>query len=187
VRFGASSPIDLPDGDGVVDLILSPTGGVDGVVEGPPDARGLVVATPPNDFVSIAHANTDATGAFHFDSLPPGDYKLSVGALPGRLGASTTVRVIANQRTAAKISVAHKRILLTVKVSGGSCDTVTLATAQGDINDYTAGFQRCSQGKAEFEIPPGNYKACPERHDCVPVTVAASPPAQTVEVRAPSK
>jgi protocatechuate 3,4-dioxygenase beta subunit len=185
-RFGASQPTELPDGDAVVDLILSPTGGVDGLIEGRIDRVGLVHAKRTNNVRPVAWAHVNAAGEFRFDTLPAGDYTLSLGALPGHVSASTTVTVVANQRTKAKITVARKRILLTVKVIGGSCQMVTLTAVGGDVPELkdTDGHQGCSQGKAEFEVPPGSYRACPDGKACVPVTVAASPPAQNVEVQA---
>jgi hypothetical protein len=188
-RLGVSSPTELPDGDAAVDLILSPAGGVDGLIEGSRDRNGLVLARRTNDVRAVAWAHVNAAAEFRFDALPPGDYTLSLGALPGQVGASTTVTVNANQRTKATIVVEQKRILLIVKVTGGSCEMITLTAAGDDAPELkdTDGHQRCSQGKAEFEVPPGSYRACTDqRETCAPVTVTASPATQTVELRASS-
>ncbi len=184
---GASPPSSVPVGDGVVDLVLAATGGIDGTVEGSAESLGIVNASTTSDRGGRLTARVDRSGAFHFDGLPAGDYTLSMFPLPGRTGpAPASVTVVANQRAKAKLVVPNGNVTLIVKISGGTCTGVMLMPP-GDgpfrWGDYR-GFASCSGDTAEFDgVEPGSYRVCAGAVNCTPVTVLPAPEKQTVQVQ----
>lgn len=180
--FGASVPAPLPSGDAVVDLVLAPTGAIDGVVEGPSGGIALVSAKRVADPSARVTANVDSTGKFVFPALPPGEYSVTLAALPGQVGISTTVTVVAKQRVSARIVTGAKRVALIVKVAGAGCKGVVLKLDTGSASSSDTGIKQCSRGIAKFEVAPGSYQACPDGEGCVPVVIAATPATQTVEI-----
>lgn len=186
-QYGASEPVGIPYVDGRVDLRIVSTGGVDGVIEGDTRAGGIVIAQKAGALHTTSSTSVGAAGAFQFDALTPGDYTLSLAAMPGKVGASTNVTVLPDQRVKAVIAMSKTRIVLTVSILGGSCSNIMLSPDTTDASRWRPdmGFQQCTEGRAELDVPPGVYRACPDGTtvNCSSITVAGSPPAQTVFIR----
>lgn len=169
---GTSTTTKLPEGDGVVDLKLLATGGIDGVVEGNLESAGMIHLG--NRIARVERAS----GAFRFDGIPPGEYTLSMMPRRGSLAPPpVTVTVIAGQRATVRLALPASGITLVAKVHGG-CTVVMMMTAGEDSE--IRGTAGCSSGTAEFDnVAPGTYSVCAS--NCVPVTVLSIPQRQTVE------
>jgi hypothetical protein len=187
--LGSSLAANLHDGDAVVDLVIVASGGIDGVVEHFTESVGRVRARRTGDAAGAHSASVDATGAFRFDGLPAGDYTLSMIPLPGKTAPTeVTVTVAADRRAQARLVVPTSTVMLTVRVTGGSCTGVMLGSGSGSGSGFAVGEAHalCSAGVAEFDaVQPGAYRACPDGQHCVSITVTATPDKQVVEVRVP--
>lgn len=79
-----------------------------------------------------ASAKVDASGEFHLDGLPAGDYVLVMSSEPGTTApASVNVTVVANQRAKVKLVMSNGSVRLVVKVTGGTRVGVSLAPRAG--------------------------------------------------------
>jgi hypothetical protein len=98
---GISAPTTIPDKNATIDLVIVATGGIDGVVAGA--TSGNVTArlgSGPSTFPNSAPV--DHAGAFHFDRLLPGVYKISTYS-GGLEKSSVQVTVVGGQRAVAKL------------------------------------------------------------------------------------
>lgn len=181
---GSSRPRPVPERDATVDLVLVPTGGIDGTVEGVTGRASPVFARGTTNRVDAGSAEVDATGAFHFDALPPGDYTLSMIPLPGAsVPPPVKIIVVANQRAVAKLVMPGNTVRVILKAAGGSCDMIMLRPP-GDLE--ASNLAACAEGTATYDgVAPGSYEACSKEGTCTPITVAASPATQTFQLRAP--
>jgi len=184
---GASIATNLPDGDAAIDLVLVPSGGIDGVIEGFTDGVGMVSMRSPAEPAGRRSTQVNGAGEFRFDAIPPGPYTISMIALPGKPAPSpVSVTVVANQRVKATFVMPKSTISLVVKVLGGTCKGIMLTEPGNGPPDpeHAIGFQICAGGEAEFDgVPPGRYRACPDGQACAEVTVASSPAKQIAEIR----
>jgi protocatechuate 3,4-dioxygenase beta subunit len=95
----------VPDHDATIDLVLQPAGGIDGTVEGLLDRFGMVVVEHDGVDRSRSVVRVNASGGFHVDGLPPGNYVLSMPSPEHAAPTPVSVTVLANQRVKAKLMI----------------------------------------------------------------------------------
>ena len=186
---GMAPPRTLPDGDATIDLKLAASGGIDGVLTN--YAGGYVSMHARSAAPRILlDAELDASGAFHFDDVPAGDYSIGMFAMPGSPSAPAVhATVVANQRVAVTLVLPTATVDIAVHVAGEGCDFFMLAlpgegsAMPGPDSMVQAG--PCAKGVVELSaVAPGAYRGCNMRR-CAPLTVAAAPTKQTIELAFP--
>ncbi len=80
--YAAPRTVTIGEENGDIEIVISPAGALRGTIRGAPaNSQFLAVLTDPNASAgSVRVAHPDATGAFSFTALPPGQYRLSAQA-----------------------------------------------------------------------------------------------------------
>lgn len=83
--YAVPRTVNIGEENGVIEVAISPAGGIRGTIRGvntgtPASTQFLAVLTDVDSSASVRVANPDATGAFSFNALPPGQYRLSAVA-----------------------------------------------------------------------------------------------------------
>ncbi len=135
-------------------------------------------------------AMPDASGTFHFDDVPAGDYTVGMFAMPGSPSAPAVhATVVPNQRTSVTLVLPTKTVDVAIHVTGADC-TMFMLARPGDGSarldpDATVQVAQCDKGVAEISaVAPGPYRGC-VGIKCVPLTVADAPAKQTLELAFP--
>ena len=163
---GAVADREVAAGETELELALVPYGGIDGVIAGEASRVTYVWIYPGGGDAEILG------DAFHFDNLRPGTYRLTGYPLPLELGG---IVVAAGQRTRVTLTLPPEGIAVTLHAPGGCREIWLAATRYSDA---------CFAGEATLPyVEPGTYRACIDRIEpCLPITVAPSPPQQTIEL-----
>jgi hypothetical protein len=144
-RLRLAMAISLPGILTIPALAQFDSGAVLGTIK---DSSGATVGSATVDLLSVSKGThtlhqTDASGAYEFDGLQPGDYTLSVSA-PG-FDASHTDNF--------KVDVgARQRVDLALKV-GSASDTVTVSGAASQLETETSDRGQTIQGAAAVALP----------------------------------
>jgi protocatechuate 3,4-dioxygenase beta subunit len=183
-QHGGALPQTIPSGDATIDFVLVDSGEIHGTIDG--DARGLYSVSASHLATGAELRTTvDRDGSFVFQHVPPGEYQVgSTIVLPGRVPPlPVTVRVVAGQQSRVRLAMPGPGVTLTVKPVGGTCKVAVLSPpGDGPARKQMLSVQTCDP-TAEFQhVPPGEYRACLDNKRCHPITVAAEPKQQTVEI-----
>ena len=189
---GMAPPLPLPAGDSTIDLTLAASGGIDGTLVNYTSGYVGVHArsTVPGMSRISLDAVLDASGGFHFDDVPAGDYSIGMFAPPGSPSApSVQATVVANQRITVTLVLPKATVDIAVHVTGADCDLFLLARPGEGSGmpgpDSFVQIAKCNKGVAEISaIAPGPYRGCSSQK-CAPLTVAEAPPKQTIELALP--
>jgi hypothetical protein len=175
-RRAASNQQLVPNADATIDLVVLPTGGIDGVVEVPTD--GHVYARPMSSrdlgpFVPV----TD--GKFRVDNLLPGTYQLELTSVDGVASLpSVRTTVVAQQR--AQVTIAGPTNPITIHINPANpCKRVELRRRVRPRWEPAVARQTCKPTGADIiGVEPGDYEVCDDV-DCRPITVNPVPDRQT--------
>lgn len=194
-RIGASHPDrgiaparDLPDAEATADLVLKPTGGLDGKLVGPASDHVFVWAQLANHTGESVHAQIESDRSFHFDKLAVGDYELRITRQnwDGYVMEPTLVTVAADKRAKATITVLDS-VTLRVHVIDGKCQVGLLLKPGADPPDQARelGHSFCDGDHVDIRnVPPGEYRVCVDEKHCAQVTATAKPAMQRVDLHA---
>ncbi len=129
----------------IVSLAQDVTGSVQGRVT---DATGATIPDAKAELVNeqtnaVSTQNTDASGAFIFNLVPPGSYTVRVTAKGFQTSALTGVAVVVNRATRADIAL---------KV-GGVTETVEVSASVSRVDTVTAQISTTASQKLITELP----------------------------------
>jgi hypothetical protein len=146
-----------------IDLVVRPTGSVDGTITGMLDgarvslepARGSVQGPS-----SPLHVKIDARGGFHFDDVPIGDYDVRFTVFARTLEGQR-VSVIAGDHVNVALISPITPVAIQVHVTGQPCTSVELRSVTGDLTRPPIASQKCVGDFAELtNVTPGAYRMC---------------------------
>jgi beta-lactamase regulating signal transducer with metallopeptidase domain/protocatechuate 3,4-dioxygenase beta subunit len=80
--YAVARTVNIGQENGVIEVVISPAGAIRGIIRGGIDgtganARFLAVLTDPESSAAARVAHPDESGAFSFNAIPPGHYRLS--------------------------------------------------------------------------------------------------------------
>jgi large repetitive protein len=165
--LGASLPRELAADETEADVVIVATGAIDGTVANWGSDLFEVTAFPVAALRIIYTAQIDATGAFHFEGLPPGDYELRIQVFRSVPPALASIRP--NMRVQVHFAIPATPVRLTVRAT--DCQYLGLS-----VDGASSFLQRaCTDGVATFDdLAPGRYAVCRDEA-CVPIVVPAEP------------
>lgn len=159
---------ELADTETDVDLVLVGTGIIAGTMAPTDTARALVVATEVGTEGSTIYANPDASGAFAFDPLPAGTYRVRVSG-PWNI-AARLVTVTAGDTV--RIPYPSFASAAVVHVRWPGC--MFLALQDLDSPESLTG-EVCADGAATLtDVVAGTYRLC-DGETCKTIVVPATP------------
>lgn len=165
---GTSGIRVLAAGQAELELVVTPSGSIDGTVVYQRRGMHLVTASRVDDHDTRYDAEITAAGTFRFPQLPPGDY--DVRMLGARAKPSVRATVTAGAATAVAFELPAHPAELRVHVAAG-CSLVSLRTA---VTDEVLRLESCTEGSVTFpELAPGPYQLCLELSECRPIDVPA--------------
>jgi hypothetical protein len=181
---GRSAATPLPeDAAAPITLTLAGTGAIVVTVENANDEQGVSVEATPVGGEMGTHAFGGQSGV-RLEGLVPGSYAVRASTMSRGMRSTppVTVEVRSGETTPATVTFALGAVTLVVE---GTCQYAMLmppGEGEPDWRSSLAGAQCEKDGKTEIpDIAPGDYRLC-ATGDCIPVTVTASPPRQTVRL-----
>jgi len=183
--LGSSGTRKLSPKVSTLDLVIAPVGGIDGTIVGAAERVHIVNAVLLTGEKQRFSAQVDATGTFRLDNLEPGNYSLDIFAGPGKAAPpGIRVAVVANERTAATLTVPSSAVTLAVHY-GAACRMVLVHPSEEGTHDMIASAMCDDKGNAVIEgVSPGEYRVCAIGGGCAKVTVTPTPARQTLEIPA---
>ena len=179
--LGVSEEHVLGAAETTVDLTLSPVGGIDGVIDG---FRGdqTSLAARRQDGPGGGQAEIDRAGEFHFDGLPAGTYAIAEDLPSGNPPVKPfTVTVEPFRRVHVRAVIDTNTVTVLARVVS-SCTEVVFIRRSDDSGGEVASFQCTKDVKTLRYIAPGAYRACDWSERCTTITVAATPPTQSIDI-----
>ena len=178
---GTSIELPLGDGETEVNLVIEPAGGIDGRIvglEGASAASTGIDCRRVDDRTFSMMTSIRGLDEFRYDNLAPGRYRLRLYA---PTPAITFVDVVAGQRARVEIAIPPERIDLAVHVRG-HCSLIALETDDAFASTLTTA--ECTGPSTLLRgVSPGAYRVCNGwGAGCTPITVAPTPPQQTIEL-----
>lgn len=170
-----AAPRELATDESSVELVITHAGSLDGTIVNERGRYTLVTVTA-SDGMSYSES-TDSVGNFHFDRLPPGDYKLA----PQYNAVVLPRHVYVEPGTTTSVTFELSANPIAVTVQNAGCTKIYL-----EALDVFQDSERCDGGTATFkDVEPGTYRACADGDRCSTITVATSPNQQTVTIQNP--
>ncbi len=156
--------------EATIELVLTASGSITGIVMRSTRKTSLAIATRADDSRARYSADIDASGAFEIPLLPPGEYEVDV---LGRNSLPTEhVEVVAGRSTPVRFELPEHPVELRVHIRG-ECGLVNLRITSGDA---LVGMEVCSDGVATFHaVTPGDYQVCAESTRCRELQVPVVP------------
>jgi protocatechuate 3,4-dioxygenase beta subunit len=178
---GASYVRSLPEGDASVDFVLLSTGAIDGFVEGAQGRHRFVEAAAQDEPKRARWMGT--VGEFRFESLPPGEYAISLSGMGDEPVISERVIVAAGQR--AKVRLVMKSstaVRISIRVPRGRERDLRIERIDDVAGKPVGRFSALMDGRVTFgEVEPGEYRATLDGITWTQfVVVPTDPPEQTL-------
>jgi hypothetical protein len=178
---GVSRAHPLGSDETVVDFVLSPTGAVDGVIEGFRGSAWIEAYRRPDPEPRLSHATSaNAIGAFTLEGLPAGDYELIADSQEGTL-TPVQVTVRANQRSNVRLQMSGSTITVTVLVRPTDVDSLMFARSTSHERGEFARLRL--DDRVTYVVNPGTYHASVDRLSWTTVEISEQPAEQTVDLR----
>ncbi len=122
-------------------------------------------------------------GDFVSKHVPPGEYVVSLNGMGRAIVASEKITVTANQTVEVRLVMVSSSVQLTIKVPRGLSQDLVIER----LNDTTGepvsrGISRRDDKVLFADVEPGGYRISLDGATWTPITVAAEPPEQTIDV-----
>jgi protocatechuate 3,4-dioxygenase beta subunit len=179
--LGISEEHDLGDTETTVDFTLNPVGGIDGVVDGFLGDQTFLMAHRRGG-PGAGQAEVDRAGEFHFDGLPVGTYSISDDGASGNPRVKPFAVTVEPSRRVRVHAVIETNTVTVLARVVSSCTENVFIRPSDDSGGEVANFPCTKDITTLRYIAPGSYRACDWSKRCTTVTVAATPPTQSIDI-----